>query len=150
MRRSHALSGCTRRESSGRRTFLPRSTAPSPTARRCSTCWSPPTPSPRMGSRGWPGYRICSRSPAGTRPSGSGAGAERYDALLEPVMSVRLVVEGVDFDIAGGAIHRDGLGERAVGLQPQNAAPVARGAGLELGEEAAPDAEPARRRGDPP
>ena len=48
--------------------------------------------------------------------------SESVQPLLEPVVRVRLVVERVDLDVAGRPIERDGLVERAVGLQVDHAA----------------------------
>src|SRR5262249_57890350 len=47
------------------------------------------------------------------------------EPLLEPAVRVGLVVVGRDLDVAGGAVHRDGLGQRPVGLEP-HPAPAAR------------------------
>src|SRR5262245_28387223 len=42
------------------------------------------------------------------------------EAFLEPVLRVRLVVEGVDFQVAGRSVQGNRLAERFVGLQPHD------------------------------
>src|ERR1041384_2249502 len=103
---------------------------------------------PQGQSREQDGAMVRLRATARTAVGSSGGGARRQ-ALLEPVVGVRLVVERGDLAIAGRAIHRDRLDERAVGLEPDHARAVLAGARLELGEQAATDAEAARRRGHP-
>ena len=54
--------------------------------------------------------------------------------LLEPVVCVHLVVEGGDLAVSIGAVEADGLGEGAIGLEPDGFGAADRGAPLELGE----------------
>src|SRR5437870_7130317 len=60
-------------------------------------------------------------------------------------MRVGLVVEGVDLAVARRAVEADRLGEGPVRLEPDDAGAVGRGAALELAEQAAADAQAARR-----
>src|SRR3954452_14844864 len=53
----------------------------------------------------------------GIQPSLSGRTARGLNALLEPVVGVGLGVEGRYLLITGRAVERDGLGQRAVGVQ---------------------------------
>src|SRR4051794_23785033 len=46
------------------------------------------------------------------------------ELLLEPVVGERLGVERRDLDVAGAAVHRDRLGQVAVGLEVQHARAV--------------------------
>src|SRR5260370_488654 len=66
--------------------------------------------------------------------------------LLEPVVSVGLVVERRHLAVAGRPVQGDRLGQDPVGLQPQHPDAVRRGAGLQLGQEPAAQADPAGRR----
>ena len=88
-------------------------------------------------------YSVVSRRMTGIRPS------RAAQPLLEPVVGVGLVVERGYLGVSRGAVHRDGLDERPVGLEPDLAYAMVGGAALELGEQAPADAEPARRCGDP-
>ena len=54
--------------------------------------------------------------------------------LLEVEVGVGVVVEGVDFFVAGGAVHGDGFGEGAVGVEADG---LGLGVGFELGQQAA-------------
>src|SRR5690349_25111232 len=93
----------------------------SPRRRRPSCARSVAGHKGKAGNRTAPTVRL--RATARTALGASAEGA-RGQALLEPVVGVRLVVERGDLAIAGGAIHRDRLDERAVGLEPDHARPV--------------------------
>src|ERR671919_530089 len=69
--------------------------------------------------------------------------------LLEPMMRVWLLVEGVDLHISGRAVQRDRLGERFVRLKPDHSASIAECLRFKLGKDAPPNAETARGRCDP-
>jgi hypothetical protein len=49
------------------------------------------------------------------------AGSLLGEALLEPVIRVDLIVEGLYLEVTGGAVQRDRFGERFVRLQPNHA-----------------------------
>src|SRR5258708_23404377 len=73
----------------------------------------------------------------------------RRQTLLEPVIGVLLIVEGVDLSVSRRAIHRDRFGERLVGIEPDRRAAVAGGPRLQLGEDASTYSETSRFRRDP-
>jgi hypothetical protein len=62
---------------------------------------------------------------------------------------MRLVVEALDLHVAGRPVHRDRLGQRAVGVEADAAAAALEGAALELGEQAPAHAQAPGRRGHP-
>ena len=66
--------------------------------------------------------RISSSFARGAGESGSRRASRRpcREPLLEPVVGVGLVVERVDLGVAGLAVERDRLGERAVRLEPDD------------------------------
>ena len=64
-------------------------------------------------------------------------------------MRVGLVVERRYLLVAGRAVHADRLGERVVGLQPQDADAARRGPVLQFGEQPPAQPEPANGGGDP-
>src|SRR5262245_4767285 len=70
-------------------------------------------------------------------------------ALLEPVVRVRLVVERGDLAIAGAPIELDGLGEGAIGLEVDDRGPRVASEPLELLEEPPRNPESASFGGDP-
>src|ERR687896_458299 len=71
------------------------------------------------------------------------------EVFLEPVMCVRLIVEGLDLHVSGGAVQRDGFAERIVCFEPNHPTAVACSLRLELGKQTPADAETARRVCDP-
>src|SRR4051812_21544826 len=70
-------------------------------------------------------------------------------ALLEPVVRVRLVVERPDLLVAGRAVEADRLDERPVRLEPYRRRARGRGVSLELPQEPPTEPEAARLRVDP-
>jgi hypothetical protein len=68
---------------------------------------------------------------------------------LEPVLRVRLIVEGVDLNVTLRAVQGDRFGQRPVRLEPYRAAPVRSGRGFELREKPAADPQSASGRRDP-
>src|SRR6185295_17529616 len=76
------------------------------------------------------------------------ASAERQ-ALLEPMVRVRLAVEGGDLDVARSPVQRDRLAQVAVGLEPYHRRTRFARVALELVEQPPAEAEAARGRCDP-
>src|SRR5262249_31221218 len=72
-----------------------------------------------------------------------------YSDLFEPVMRIRLIVEGLDFKISALAIQRLRFFEGPVGLQPERAPAKFPCMRFQRFEDAPTDAEPARIGSDP-
>src|SRR4051812_28761336 len=88
---------------------------------------------------------------ASAAPCAIGKVPERLptDPLLEPVVRVRLVVEGVDLDVAGRAVERDRLRQIAIRLEPNGPDALPAGQLLKLAQEPAADPEAAGLGRDP-
>src|SRR4051794_5210290 len=126
-----------------------------PTARRATATRRPgcrPTrasaaPTSRARCRSSSSTRSRSRPPSATRCAGCWAGARPSawlrEALLEPVMGVGLVVEGLDLDVACRAIEAARFLQGSVGLQAQEADAAPARALLDLAEDTPADAEAA-------
>ena len=71
------------------------------------------------------------------------------DALLEPVVGVWLVVERLDFPVAGCSVHRDRLGEGLVRFESYRSAAAGDGSLFEFIEQASANAETSRSWVDP-
>src|SRR6266700_874854 len=84
--------------------------------------------------------------PSMAYPPRSGGGRQ---GLLEPVVRVGLAIERGRLAVACRPVQADRLGQGAVGLQPQHADAVRDGAGLQLGQQPAAQAQAADFRGDP-
>src|SRR4029077_8295362 len=128
--------------------------------------WSTAWRSWRPAKPGWPctavGCCPCSPPPENNRraapiradSSSLGMAAAScgrcLEALLEPVVRVGLVVEGRHLAVAGRPVQRDRLGQRLVGLPPQDPDAVRGRLGLELGQQPAAPAAAADRGRDPP
>src|SRR5262249_12069482 len=77
------------------------------------------------------------------------ASRSSYSDLFEPVMGIRLIVEGLDFKISALAIQRLRFFEGPVGLQPERAHAKFSCMCFQRFEDAPTDAEAARIGGDP-
>src|SRR5690242_2839253 len=73
----------------------------------------------------------------------------RRETFLEPVVRVRLRVERGDLNVSRRPVERDGLRERAVRLELDDARARAPRILLQLGEEPPPDAKAPRLARDP-
>ncbi len=69
--------------------------------------------------------------------------------LLEPVVRIRLVVEGVDLAVARGPVQADRLREHLVRLEPDDVRAGGGGAALELAQQPATDPQTTNGVGDP-
>src|SRR5262245_65171872 len=77
------------------------------------------------------------------------ASRSSYSDLFEPVMRIRLIVEGHDFKISALAIQRLRFFESPIGLQPERAHAKFSCMRFQRFEDAPTDAEAARIGGDP-
>src|SRR5690349_6484450 len=95
----------------------------------------PPEPRPRLRSSSRASGR---RSPSGgcgsPRSPGRAGPAPSPQALLEPVVRVRLVIERLDLAVTGAAVEADGLLKGAVRLQADGASARSLRLALELSE----------------
>ncbi len=104
-----------------------------------------------LGAPTRPGFLGAAACAPGDGPRGSSAcpilrlglsaGVRLRDALFEPQVRVRLVVEGRDVLEPGRPVEPDRGVERLVGVQAQRLAPVRDGQRFQFGEEAAAQAE---------
>src|SRR5262245_36513044 len=77
------------------------------------------------------------------------ASTASYLGFFEPVMGIRLVVEGLDFHVSATAIQRLRFLKRPIGLEPERAHSKIARARFQHYENAPSDAETARVGGDP-
>src|SRR3954447_21550800 len=80
------------------------------------------------------------------RPCPAGYGAALTQALLEPAVGERLVVEGRDLHVARAQVERDRLGQVVARLDPSEARTSFERPRLELREQPPSQAETPRRR----
>src|SRR4051812_33499863 len=103
-------------------------------ARRLKATWTPPA------------VTAYSRVTAGIRPRDRAASGQ---ALLEPVVGVRLVVEWRHLLVAGRAVEADRFGEGLVGVELHRPGAAAAGVGLERVEQPPAEAQATRGRRHP-
>src|SRR5262245_44044224 len=77
------------------------------------------------------------------------ASTASYSGFFEPVMRIRLIVEGLDFKIAALAIQRLRFFESSIGFEPERAHSKISRTRFQRFEDAPTDAEAARIGGDP-